>query len=286
MKRYERWVYLCLGICVGCLLTVGGLLLMEMLTDWEALKQSDPVSDVIAAPGESAGGGDAAQQGLTEGPRLRIAEETQVYTYEDMEQVKADEAKKLNTADTKTVDVKLNDLLWNMITVSDNESFNELVRLQTASGVFKDGAQAVNGFLAEQKFADTSVQHILSPSSSKDVGLGGRNTTSVKDCAELLSRIYKGECVSKEASEAMLNLLLNQQVTTKIPSGISVSVEIANKTGETDTDQHDIAIVYGEKTTYILCVMSEDCKPGDAVSHIRDISGIVYNYLNMDLDQG
>ena len=157
---------------------------------------------------------------------------------------------------------------------------------QTASGVFKDGAQAVNGFLAEQKFADTSVQHILSPSSSKDVGLGGRNTTSVKDCAELLSRIYKGECVSKEASEAMLNLLLNQQVTTKIPSGISVSVEIANKTGETDTDQHDIAIVYGEKTTYILCVMSEDCKPGDAVSHIRDISGIVYNYLNMDLDQG
>ena len=84
----------------------------------------------------------------------------------------------------------------------------------------------------------------------------------------------------------MLNLLLNQQVTTKIPSVISVSVEIANKTGETDTDQHDIAIIYGEKTTYILCVMSEDSNPGDAVSHIRDISGIVYNYLNMDLDQG
>ena len=53
--------------------------------------------------------------------------------------------------------------IWNMITVSDNESFNELVRLQTASGVFKDGAQAVNGFLAEQKFADTSVQHIIKP---------------------------------------------------------------------------------------------------------------------------
>ena len=83
----------------------------------------------------------------------------------------------------------------------------------------------------------------------------------------------------------MLNLLLNQQVTTKIPSWISASVEIANKTGETDTDQHDIAIVYGEKTTYILCVMSENCKSGDAVSHIRDISGIVYNYLNMRLDQ-
>ena len=139
-------------------------------------------------------------------------------TYANMDAVLQNEAAKMKKDVTDpSVSTKVNDLLWNMITVSDNESFNELVRLQTASGVFKDGAQAVNGFLAEQKFADTSVQHILSPSSSKDVGLGGRNTTSVKDCAEILSRIYKGECVSKEASEAMLNLLLNQQVTTKIP---------------------------------------------------------------------
>ncbi len=208
-------------------------------------------------------------------------------TYANMDTVLQSEAAKLKKdVSDPAVSTKVNDLLWNMITVSDNESFNELVRLQTTSGVFKDGAEAVNAFLEENKFADTTVQHTLSPSASKDAGLGGRNTTSVKDCGELLSRIYKGECVSKEASEAMLNLLLNQQVTTKIPSGISASVEIANKTGETDTDQHDIAIVYGEKTTYILCVMSEDCKSGDAVSHIRDISGIVYNYLNMQLDQG
>ena len=207
-------------------------------------------------------------------------------TYANMDTVLQSEAAKMKKdVSDPAVSTKVNDLLWNMITVSDNESFNELVRLQMTSGVFKDGAEAVNAFLAESQFADTSVQHTLSPSASKDAGLGGRNTTSVKDCGELLSRIYKGECVSKEASEAMLNLLLNQQVTTKIPSGISASVEIANKTGETDTDQHDIAIVYGEKTTYILCVMSENCKSGDAVSHIRDISGIVYNYLNMRLDQ-
>ena len=207
-------------------------------------------------------------------------------TYANMDTVLQSEAAKMKKdVSDPAVATKVNDLLWNMITVSDNESFNELVRLQTTSGVFKDGAEAVNAFLAENQFADTSVQHTLSPSASKDAGLGGRNTTSVKDCEELLSRIYKGECVSKEASDAMLNLLLNQQVTTKIPSGISASVEIANKTGETDTDQHDIAIVYGEKTTYILCVMSENCKSGDAVSHIQDISGIVYNYLNMQLDQ-
>ncbi len=207
-------------------------------------------------------------------------------TYSNMDTVLQNEAAKMKKdVSDPAVSTKVNDLLWNMITVSDNESFNELVRLQTATGVFKDGAEAVNAFLAENKYADTSVQHILSPSSSKDAGLGGKNTTSVKDCAQLLEQIYNGECVSEEASEAMLNLLLNQQVTTKIPGGISASVEIANKTGETDTDQHDIAIVYGEKTTYILCVMSENCQAGDAVSHIQDISGIVYNYLNLRLDQ-
>ena len=73
-------------------------------------------------------------------------------TYEDMEQVKADEAKKLNTADTKTVDVKLNDLLWNMITVSDNESCNELVKLQTDSLDFKKGAEDINKYLEKEGY--------------------------------------------------------------------------------------------------------------------------------------
>ena len=124
------------------------------------------------------------------------------------------------------------------------------------------------------------MQHILSPSSSKDAGLGGRNTTSVKDCAQLLEEIYNGEGVSKEASEAMLNLLLNQQVTTKIPSGVSASVEIANKTGETSSVKHDIAIIYGKKTTYVLCVFSSGASEGHLQYGIRMISSMVYNYLN------
>mgnify|MGYP000151165834 CR=1 FL=1 len=202
-------------------------------------------------------------------------------TYEDMEQVKADEAKKLNTADTKTVDVKLNDLLWNMITVSDNESCNELVKLQTDSLDFKKGAEDINKYLEKEGYTETSVQHTLHPAASAQESLGGRNMTSVKDCGTLLEKIYKGECVSKEASEEMLNLLSNQENTWKIPQGLPDGIKSANKTGETDQDQHDIAIVYGEKTTYILCVMSENCPESTAVTNIQNISKIVYNYLNL-----
>ena len=82
--------------------------------------------------------------------------------------------------------------------------------------------------------------------------------TSVRDCGRLLEQIYRGECVSEEASAAMLDLLLNQQVTWKIPEGLDSSVVVANKTGETDTSQHDMAIVYGEKQT----TFSASCRKG------------------------
>ena len=82
--------------------------------------------------------------------------------------------------------------------------------------------------------------------------------------------------------QKLLELLKKQENTTKIPAGIKDEVETANKTGETDEDQHDIAIVYGAKTTYVLCVMSEGWKSGgDAVQNIQNISSMVYNYLNL-----
>ena len=41
---------------------------------------------------------------------------------------------------------KVGDLLWNMITVSDNESCNELGRLHSEKNRFLEGAELVNDF--------------------------------------------------------------------------------------------------------------------------------------------
>lgn len=203
-------------------------------------------------------------------------------SYNEMENVMANEGQKLKKeADSPEVKVKVDDLICNMITVSDNESFNELVRLQSEKNDFKEGAEKINEYLKEEGYGDTSVQNTLAPSASPSTGLGGRNTTSVKDCGMLLERIYKGDCVSKEASEEMLNILLQQEVDWKIPSGLSSDIKVANKTGETDTSQHDIAIVYGEKTTYIFCVMSQNCPESTAIHNIRDLSRVVYYHLNL-----
>lgn len=204
-------------------------------------------------------------------------------TYEDMDLVLENQAEKMKAEpDSPAVQEKVYDLLWNMITVSDNESCNELGRLQDEKSDFLKGAESVNEYLEKEGYDDTSYQSTLHPSRSPVLSLGEHNTTTAEDCGLLLERIYKGECVSAAASEDMLELLLNQKNTTKIPSGIAADVTVANKTGETDTDQHDMAIVYGPKTTYILCVMSEGFKSADqAVENIRKISGVVYNYLNL-----
>lgn len=203
--------------------------------------------------------------------------------YENMDEILEHEAQLMKMEpDSDKVKAKVEDLLWNMITVSDNESCNELGRLHSEKHDFLEGAELVNDFIQKEGYEDTLYQSTLHPSASPKLSLGQHNTTTVKDCGMLLESIYLGKCVSKEASEEMLELLMNQKNTYKIPSGISAAVSIANKTGETDADQHDMAIVYGPKATYILCVMSQDFKNSStAIENIRKISGAVYYYLNL-----
>lgn len=207
---------------------------------------------------------------------------TMAASYENMEELKENEGVLLKADPASdAVGNQLYRLMENMVTYSDNESFNEMVRLQTGSSQFNAGARMINRYLRQQGYKETAVLHTLAPSATEPVGLGSSNRTSVEDCGTLLEQIYRGECVSQEASGQMLALLLNQDTRSKIPGALKESVQIANKTGENDKNQHDIAIVYGDRTDYILCVMSENGgKEADAVSNIRKISALTYYYLN------
>ncbi len=184
-----------------------------------------------------------------------------------------DQIKSGKMKETSTV----SSLLSNMITVSDNESFNELVRRHSSSKSFSSGASVINKYLKKNGYTKTRIHNTLQPSSSPSTN-NGYNTSSAKDCGLLLERIYNGTCVSKSYSKKMLNLLLKQTRRTKIPAGLPSGIKVANKTGETSDVEHDIAIVYGKKTDYVICVFSKGSS--SAVSRIRKISKTVYNYLN------
>ena len=164
---------------------------------------------------------------------------------------------------------------------SDNESYNELVRLESADQSFSDGCHIPNDYLETAGYTDTRIYHTLSPSATESESISDiQNHTSVEDCGAILEKIYEGTCISQEASEEMLELLLGQQNVTKIPAGLPEGVEVANKTGETEESQHDAAIIFGEETDYILCVMSAEWSvSSQAVETIQTISQVVYEYL-------
>lgn len=166
-------------------------------------------------------------------------------------------------------------LLSAMITVSSNEAYNELVMRQTSSHGFLTGCGVVNDYLVRNGYGKTGVHTAYAGLAISD---GGTNTTSVKDCGRLLESIYRGTCVDKESSKKMLNLLLAQTRRGKIPAGVPASITVANKTGETSFCDHDMAIVYGPKCTYIICVMSVNSY--NSAGRVAQISKAVYDHLN------
>lgn len=173
---------------------------------------------------------------------------------------------------------RIDSLLSQMISISDNDAFNLLVMECGENHSHISGRGIIQDYIDENGYVDTTITSMLVPTRYKAPSSPGRNYTTVVDCGLLLEKIYKKQCVSPEASDAFLELLFNQSNVSKIPAGLPEGIKCANKTGDTDEVQHDAAIVYAPKGTYIICVMSSNC--GAAIPNIQSISKTVYDYLN------
>lgn len=178
--------------------------------------------------------------------------------------------------ETETIDRLLNE----MITVSDNEAANELVRYLSDEHDHKDGLTYLNDFAARHGFSDTrQVNGLEDPGLRHDPS--DINKTSARDCGELLAEIYDGTLVSHLSSRKMEDLLLDQEITYKIPSALPDEALSANKTGEISDAENDSAIIYSPGGDFILCIMSGKWDSGNqAITHIREITKLVYNHFN------
>ena len=176
--------------------------------------------------------------------------------------------------ETETIDLLLSD----MISLSDNEAANELVRYLSDSHEHQDGMEKVNEFIEEHDFTDTWQYNGLEDS---NLWYGDEvNITSVKDCGRFLEEVYDGDMVSHLASRQLEGYLLDQEITLKIPAGIPSEIKTANKTGEKDNTQNDASIVYTPYRDYIICVMATNLTDEDtAVENIRAVSAKVYGFF-------
>lgn len=108
---------------------------------------------------------------------------------------------------------------------------------------------------------------------------GRENISSPQDFLTILEKLYRGEIVSKQASDDMLTIMKLEK-DGWIKSGIPSGTVIANKAGDIEGIKCDAAIVYMDNAPYIICVMTKMLlNDSDGGPFITDISKSVYQYL-------
>ena len=169
---------------------------------------------------------------------------------------------------SKTVE----ELMEKMITVSDNEAFNDLTHA-LGQGNDSEGKNLVNTFCRRHGYYDTHMGRLLLKKNQKD-----DNYTSVTDCGKFLDDIYNNKL---EGSDKILDYMKHQERVSKIPAGIPDDVEVANKTGELSDLENDVAIVFSKDHPYIICLMSDEVSDTEKTRRAEaEISEKIYLYIS------
>ncbi len=179
-----------------------------------------------------------------------------------------------------------------MISVSSNENTNALLYI-LGDGILADGIGKVNSFIQSHGYSSMTHEYNGFQDTSTILDSSHTNQISAKDAGLLLESIYHRTLSSRKVCNRIEGWLLNQATRYKIPAGVDASalsdgsVQIGNKTGETDNTENDTALVFTPEGDYVLCVMSHDWNSkNQAQSRISLISGDVYRYFTQESTGG
>jgi len=163
------------------------------------------------------------------------------------------------------------DLAYDMIIFSSNLATNIVIGLVDAREV----TQSMRELGAPEIEVLRGVEDI------KAFEQGLSNSTTAYDLLVIYEKLAKGEVVSPEASEEMIDILLDQQFNDIIPAQLPEDVKVAHKTGSITGVHHDSGIVFlpdGRK--YILVILSKQLGDFDAgTERMANVSKIVYDYV-------
>ncbi|MCP9767671.1 serine hydrolase [Lacihabitans sp. LS3-19] len=161
--------------------------------------------------------------------------------------------------------ITLEDLIFQMITVSSNFATNILID--------KVGAENVMKYLNKNGINENIVLRGVEDTKAFNAGLNNRTT------AYGLMQVF--ELLEKENHPKMKEILFAQKFNEIIPAKLPKDVKVAHKTGSITGVQHDSGIVYlpdGRK--YVLILLSKELKnPKAGVETLSEISKIIYTDL-------
>jgi beta-lactamase class A len=152
----------------------------------------------------------------------------------------------------------IRDLMHLMIVVSDNTATNLILA--------RIGGNAVNARMAQLGLKQTAVMRKImqtNPQSWTDEGKKpgndrwGTGRSSPRDMVAILERLYRGELISKVASNEMLTVLKRQRDLNGVGRDMKNTL-IASKSGALDHLRSDVAIVYSSHGPVAMAITVND----------------------------
>jgi len=144
----------------------------------------------------------------------------------------------------------LNDLIYLMISISDNRATNILIRMA--------GMEAVNRTMRDLGMANSLLAREMKgrPATAEE----GENLAAPEDYAEVIRAILDGEAASRSSCEAMVAMLEKQQNTRRIARYLPASAAIrwGSKTGSVTGVTNDAGFIIGPNGRLIIAVYCEN----------------------------
>ena len=166
----------------------------------------------------------------------------------------------------------INNLIYEMITISSNFATNILIDYIGANNVTK----------SMKEIGALNIDILRGVEDIKAFELGLNNTTSAKDLLIIYEKLAKGKIINNESSATMIDILKDQKYDDIIPKYLPKDIEIANKTGMITGVHHDSGIVFlkdGKK--YIIIILSKNMSDMESGTEMMaKISELIYKTLN------
>lgn len=131
-----------------------------------------------------------------------------------------------------------------------------------------------------QEYGWDNIEAYMKPYLGLDFHFDKDLNTNVKDMGALFYKISLSLDIPRSETSYLLNLLKDQQRTSKLPKYLPEGTYSHNKTGELDDFSHDAGIFYTPKANYILIFMSKTPSPGDTNELMAKMSKDIYDVLN------
>ena len=150
-----------------------------------------------------------------------------------------------------------------MITISDNTATNVLIR--------HFGPEKLSAGFRTFGLEKTTVRRCFYDTESERRGI--HNEIVPREMGQLLEQFYNGAFISKEVSDEILSIMLNQQINHKLER-LPGDMEYAHKTGEQSGVTNDIAIVYAPQP-FIFCFYANEADIHQCNDFIRNATWLL-----------